>query len=299
MGLSTAYGIGSLKPGVCTSTSRPASPFVGQLIFETDTNLYKSWNGSTWADVGVTPYATATGGTTSSITSSGVDYTLHTFTSSGNLVISSAGYVDILLVGAGGGTTGSYGSNIGAGGGGGGEVVLEFQKFLPAGTYSVVIGAGVSAGLGQRTYFVYKDSGLWLQSASGGGVGTGGAGGSTFGGGGGGSGGWGGSYAGGIAQTGRGGFPGGASGFNDTRGGGGGGAGGAGGPIGNGNGGIGQDISVFLGQAATTTYVAGGGRGKDNGSNGLGTGSANTGGGQNGQGAGAGFSGIAYFRSAS
>lgn len=54
MGMSTAYGIGSLKPGVCTSTSRPASPFEGQTIYETDTDLLKSWNGSSWVTMGPT-----------------------------------------------------------------------------------------------------------------------------------------------------------------------------------------------------------------------------------------------------
>jgi len=54
MGLDNAYGVGSLKPGVCTSTSRPAAPFEGQLIYETDTDLVRSWNGSSWVTIGPT-----------------------------------------------------------------------------------------------------------------------------------------------------------------------------------------------------------------------------------------------------
>ena len=38
------------KPGVCTSSTRPSSPYVGQMIFETDTNLLKIWLGSNWSD---------------------------------------------------------------------------------------------------------------------------------------------------------------------------------------------------------------------------------------------------------
>lgn len=37
-----------LKPGICTSISRPTSPYTGQLIFETDTFTLKFWNGSAW-----------------------------------------------------------------------------------------------------------------------------------------------------------------------------------------------------------------------------------------------------------
>jgi hypothetical protein len=36
------------KPGVCTSSTRPASPYEGQFIYETDTDKTFVWNGSTW-----------------------------------------------------------------------------------------------------------------------------------------------------------------------------------------------------------------------------------------------------------
>ena len=48
MGFDAGYGIGSVKPGVCTSSTRPASPFTGQMIFETDTNRVAVYNGSSW-----------------------------------------------------------------------------------------------------------------------------------------------------------------------------------------------------------------------------------------------------------
>lgn len=37
-----------IQPGVCTSTTRPASPFEGQAIFETDTDRMLIWNGTAW-----------------------------------------------------------------------------------------------------------------------------------------------------------------------------------------------------------------------------------------------------------
>jgi hypothetical protein len=59
MGLDSAYGIGSLKQGVCTSSTRPASPFEGQIIYETDTDMVAIWNGTAWRYIAST---TATSG---------------------------------------------------------------------------------------------------------------------------------------------------------------------------------------------------------------------------------------------
>jgi len=37
-----------LRPGVCLSTSRPSTPFDGQVIYETDTNRVLVWDNSAW-----------------------------------------------------------------------------------------------------------------------------------------------------------------------------------------------------------------------------------------------------------
>jgi len=37
-----------LRPGVCTSTTRPGSPYNGQVIYETDTKQTLVWQGSAW-----------------------------------------------------------------------------------------------------------------------------------------------------------------------------------------------------------------------------------------------------------
>jgi hypothetical protein len=37
-----------MKPGVCTSSTRPASPYDGQVIYETDTDRAMVWNNAAW-----------------------------------------------------------------------------------------------------------------------------------------------------------------------------------------------------------------------------------------------------------
>jgi len=49
----SSNGVG-IRPGVCTSTTRPVSPYEGQSIYQTDTDTVLFWDGSTW----VAPYAT-------------------------------------------------------------------------------------------------------------------------------------------------------------------------------------------------------------------------------------------------
>lgn len=51
MGISQQIGASSMvKWGICTSTTRPASPYHGQHIYETDTNFQYVWNGSAWVN---------------------------------------------------------------------------------------------------------------------------------------------------------------------------------------------------------------------------------------------------------
>jgi len=49
MPFSSVLGASSvIKPGVCTSTTRPTVPYEGQLIYETDTDMVAAYNGSAW-----------------------------------------------------------------------------------------------------------------------------------------------------------------------------------------------------------------------------------------------------------
>ena len=44
----SSFGAGGVKPGVCTSTTRPTTPYLGQIIFETDTGYLRVWDGAAW-----------------------------------------------------------------------------------------------------------------------------------------------------------------------------------------------------------------------------------------------------------
>lgn len=59
-----------LRPGVCTSTTRPTAPYEGQHIYETDTDVEYVWNGSAWVVNYVSANNPTFTGTVSGITKS-------------------------------------------------------------------------------------------------------------------------------------------------------------------------------------------------------------------------------------
>ena len=61
MGITQQIGASSIiKPGVCTSSTRPASPYEGQMIYTTDLDTLEIWNDTAWRIMGA---ATPTNGT--------------------------------------------------------------------------------------------------------------------------------------------------------------------------------------------------------------------------------------------
>lgn len=73
MPLSSVLGASSvIKPGVCTSTTRPSVPYTGQLIFETDTSRLAVWTGSAWQ------YETASAGPPGLVYITGASFTTAT-----------------------------------------------------------------------------------------------------------------------------------------------------------------------------------------------------------------------------
>ena len=202
-------------------------------------------------------YGTATGGTSSSITVSGVNYTLLTFTSSSTLTVTKSGLFDVLLFAGGGG--GAYNTASAGGGGAGGGGAFLGTVYISANTAVAVGAKGLGAtsmwqgAKGSRSYFGTTFAnylGVWADGGGNGdrsgGPGTGGCGG-------------------GGGDTGNAGAAstqifGGNAGANcvASQGGGGGGVGGAGGFQ---NGGSGYDVSTFIGGSTLYKGAGAGGSG--------------------------------------
>ncbi len=214
----------------------------------------------------------ATGGT---ITTSGGN-TIHTFTSSGNFVVTSgSGSVDALIIAGGGG---GGGVNYGGGGGAGGmQEVTGISVDSGTGTYAVVVGAGGTA----NAFPVDSTNGG--NSSFGGTTSVGGGASITTGGGADGGSGGGKWRASGGEHTGAGtsgqGHDGGAS-PGTNAGSGGGGAGTAGGNATGGGvvGGVGGDGSSSSYSGSAVTYAGGGGGGGSNDGGAAGSGGGGTGG---------------------
>jgi hypothetical protein len=128
-------GTGSIVVPVGTTAQRPATGLSGMVRFDSDLDALQIYNGTAWSSVG-SMYAT--GGTLTTVDG----YRIHSFTSSGDFVVSIAGVVEYLVIGGGGG--GGYGH---AGGGGAGGYLSGF-KHISVGTHAIVIGAGGSVPAG-------------------------------------------------------------------------------------------------------------------------------------------------------
>jgi hypothetical protein len=283
-------------------------PVFGNRLYRVRVRSVADGRVSEWVEAGPyldAPPVVATGGT---VTDDNF-WRVHTFTGSGDFVVTSGGLIEYVVVGGGAG--GGKSSDFGASGGGAGGQVLTGFMAIEAGTHPIVIGAGGVGGDG-TTFLQGEDgsetTGLGLTAAPGaGGGGATGLGLTTnlgragFHGGGGGA--RGSNLQGGTGSSGRNG----GNGFNsataaERAGGGGAGMGSAGGSAAvnaGGNGGAGIDTwagqfggggggGVRTGTPGTASH--GGGAGAGTGSAG-GAAAANTGGGGGGTGSGSGDGG--------
>jgi hypothetical protein len=91
--------------------------------------------------------AFANGGTVSTVIENGINYRVHTFTSSGTLTVLSAGIVEVLTVAGGGGGGWGNVNYDGNGGGGAGGLIYNTDYSVTTGNKTVTVGAGGAAGL--------------------------------------------------------------------------------------------------------------------------------------------------------
>lgn len=296
--------------GTAARASAVPSPSTGMVAYSTATGL-QVFNGSAWTDVGGIGYGAATGGqSTASATIGGTAFTILTFTATGTLTNTKAGFFDYLAVGGGGGA--SNNSSRGAGGGAG-QLVIG-SVYLDANQTITIGGGGSFVALNsatQGTNTTIAATSPFTQTALGNvGHSTGPSGAYV----GGGQGSVGGATSVAITESTALGYRGGNSG--DTNGGGGGGGatgrGGTSVSTTGGAGGAGFDVSVFIGGSELRKAMGGGGGGQATGgaaATGGVAGSANTtpsngnansgGGGGGGSGnitTGNGGSGICYIR---
>ena len=131
------------------SATAPASPDAGDMWYNTSSGVASIFNGSVWITISNT--FVAEGGSITTYTSGPTTYKVHTFTTSGNFVVTAGSAdADVLMVGGGGG-----GGSDNAGGGGAGGLLYYGTETpragsrigLISGTYSIVVGAG---GTGHR-----------------------------------------------------------------------------------------------------------------------------------------------------
>ena len=289
--LNLGAGTVTLGPGsgvTLNGDTLDAAQYVGLAAIKVDTDE--------WV---VLPFSGGVGSASISDTPTGsyTGYEYWTYTASGTLTVTKAGFADVLVVGGGGGGGSGIGGTSSAGGGGAGGFLSVSNAYLEAGSLTVVVGAG-----GTSISSLNGDNGVSSRLNAYYGVGGGGGGGRY-----GGIGGLAGGSAGGgsmnasytgVAVSGQGNV--GSAPISSTAGGGGGGAGAA---ATNDNGGAGLASSIT---GSSVTY-AGGGGGDPSGSGGAGgggagtgvSGTANTGGGGGGASsgvAGTGGSGIVIVR---
>ena len=133
--------------GTAARGSAITAPVEGQFSFLADSDGLEFFDGSAWVELSTTPGAAVVSGTTGSptvgtVSSGGTTYNVYSFTGDGSITFSEAGFAELLIIGGGGGG----GIGIGAGGGAGGHLHIE-SAYLPAGTATVVVGAGGLGGV--------------------------------------------------------------------------------------------------------------------------------------------------------
>ncbi len=127
-----------LGGGATVSTTAPSSPSQGDMWFNSTTGVTAMyvWSGTQWDQM--SNKFSATGGTVTTYAAGGLNYKIHTFTSSGTFTAEAAGVVDVLMVAGGGGG----GGHANPGGAGAGGLIYINSHGLTPGTFTITVGAG-------------------------------------------------------------------------------------------------------------------------------------------------------------
>ena len=250
--------------GTAARASAVPSPSTGMVAYSTATGL-QVFNGSAWTSVGGTGYGVATGGaSTATATINTINYTILTFTATGTLTVTTAGFFDYLAIGGGGGAQ-EPGGNPGGGGGAGqlvcGSVYLDANQTITIGAgsskynYGTTVNQASNTTIAATSPFAINALGNQVSSSGSGDLQQGYVGG--------GIGGWNGKTPVTLTESTALGFRGGASSAGTNAGGGGGQSarGGNGAGTTGGSGGAGFDVSAFIGGSALYKAQGGGGGG--------------------------------------
>jgi hypothetical protein len=134
---------GALTIPAGTTAQRPSSPTVGMIRYNTTLNYIEEYREAIWQPL--SNVFTANGGTETTYSSGGLNYKVHTFTSSGTFtVVAGTTSVSYLIVAGGGG--GATDADVGGGGGAGG-VIVGTTTVTPQ-LYSITVGGGGARGTG-------------------------------------------------------------------------------------------------------------------------------------------------------
>jgi len=148
--MTTILGQHALSLPQGTTAQRPSSPTNGMVRFNTDLNYVEEYRQGQWQPL--SNVFTAVGGVETTATVGGVNYKIHTFTSSGSFqVLSGTSQVDFLLVAGGGGSDSWANTNVVGGSGAGGLITSDDvgQISVIVGSYPIVVGAGGAGVIGE------------------------------------------------------------------------------------------------------------------------------------------------------
>lgn len=113
--------------------------FASATLLKTGTN---SWVLVRGGGVPKAVYGSSTASSSQAVTVSGESATVYTFTGTGSITFTAGGLIDVLCLGPGGSGGDSSGGAAGAGGAGG--YVIKTDLYVPTGTLTVYIGAGMA-----------------------------------------------------------------------------------------------------------------------------------------------------------